>query len=146
MSPIDLALPLTKEAEGLRLHSYQDVVGVWTIGYGTTGRWVQRGLVCTAEQAQSWLLAGIWSAYKGMVVACPVVITLPYVRQAALIDWTYNLGVGRFRSSTLRHCVSDRAYSSVPAEIRKWRMAGGRVLPALIARREKEVALWLSNG
>ncbi len=29
-------LSLIKSFEGLRLQAYQDAVGVWTIGYGTT--------------------------------------------------------------------------------------------------------------
>ena len=32
-----------KEFEGLRLEAYQDAAGVWTIGYGHTGRDVKRG-------------------------------------------------------------------------------------------------------
>ena len=31
-------IKLIQQFEGLRLKAYQDAVGVWTIGYGHTGR------------------------------------------------------------------------------------------------------------
>ena len=48
-------LALTKAGEGLRLESYQDSGGVWTIGYGHTGPEVHEGLVWTQEQAEEAL-------------------------------------------------------------------------------------------
>ena len=38
LSYSDQGLALTEQFEGLRLTAYQDSVGVWTIGYGHTGR------------------------------------------------------------------------------------------------------------
>ena len=40
--------------ESLRTHAYQDVAGVWTIGYGRTQD-VQPGDTCTQDQAAEWL-------------------------------------------------------------------------------------------
>ena len=51
-------LALIEEFEGLRLESYQDGAGIWTIGYGTTrrdGRPVEEGEACTQQQAEEWL-------------------------------------------------------------------------------------------
>ena len=47
-------LQLIESFEGLRLNSYQDSVGVWTIGYGHTQS-VQPGQTITQQQAQAFL-------------------------------------------------------------------------------------------
>ena len=47
---------LIKKFEGLRLTAYQDMVGVWTIGYGHTGPDVKPGLTITQQQADQLLI------------------------------------------------------------------------------------------
>ena len=42
---------LIERNEGLRLEAYQDIVGVWSIGYGDTGPDVVPGLRITKEEA-----------------------------------------------------------------------------------------------
>lgn len=45
--------------EGIKLHAYDDGLGIWTIGIGTTvypnGERVKRGDSCTEEQAREYL-------------------------------------------------------------------------------------------
>lgn len=54
LSISDTGLVLIKRFEGCRLKSYQDSVGVWTIGYGhTTG--VVKGQNITQAQADTYL-------------------------------------------------------------------------------------------
>lgn len=60
-------------------------------------------------------------------------------RLGVLIDFAYNLGVGRLRTSTLRKRVNAERWDLVPAELRKWVLAAGRRLPGLVARRELEI-------
>ena len=48
-------IDLVKSFEGLRLTAYQDVRGIWTIGYGTTGPWVHRGLTISPMEAEEKL-------------------------------------------------------------------------------------------
>ena len=62
-------------------------------------------------------------------------------RLAALVDFTYNLGAGQLRASTLRRRVNADDWDAVPGELRKWVRGGGRVLPGLVKRREAEIAL-----
>ena len=57
------------------------------------------------------------------------------------IDFTYNLGSGNLRASTLRRKVNAGDWRPVPREPRKWVRGGGRALPGLTARREAEAAL-----
>ena len=49
---------LIKSFEGLRLKAYQDAVGVWTIGYGTT-RGVKPGQEISEAQAEALLKADL---------------------------------------------------------------------------------------
>src|SRR5471030_1596963 len=49
---------LINSFEGLRLTAYQDFVGVWTIGYGST-RGVTAGMKVTVDQAEGMLQADI---------------------------------------------------------------------------------------
>lgn len=58
--PIDMpedpeSLALTKRSEGCSLKAYQDLGGVWTIGYGHTGPEVHEGLTWTQEQCDDAL-------------------------------------------------------------------------------------------
>jgi lysozyme len=46
-------LEILKRNEGCELAAYQDVVGVWTIGYGDTGPDVHDGLTITREERRS---------------------------------------------------------------------------------------------
>ncbi|MGL5730853.1 MAG: lysozyme, partial [Bacteroidales bacterium] len=49
-------IALIKEFEGCRLQSYQCSAGVWTVGYGHTGREVKKGMVICQQQADEWLI------------------------------------------------------------------------------------------
>lgn len=62
-------------------------------------------------------------------------------RLAAIIDFTFNLGTGRLKSSTLRKRINAGRWNDVPKELRKWTKGGGRVLAGLVKRREAEVSL-----
>src|SRR5690606_41643907 len=52
-------IDLIRNFESLRLNAYDDGVGVWTIGYGTTkypgGVRVKKGDVCTLDQAKAYM-------------------------------------------------------------------------------------------
>lgn len=59
MSISPSGIDLIRNFESLRLNAYDDGVGVWTIGYGTTkylnGIRVKKGDTCTLEQAKSYM-------------------------------------------------------------------------------------------
>ena len=60
----------------------------------------------------------------------------------ALTSWTYNLGVGNLKSSTLLKKLNAGNKSEVPAEMIRWNKANGKVLAGLTKRREAEAELW----
>lgn len=62
-------------------------------------------------------------------------------RQAAIVDFVFNLGAPRFRASTLRKAVNAGDWEWAARELAKWVNGGGRRLPGLVARRAAEIAL-----
>jgi lysozyme len=146
---IDLAVTtaaaLARRFEGLYLTPYLCPAGVPTIGYGATyyedGSHVQlTDLPISRERAESLLLWMVKTRYLPAVLRlCPSVDNAE--RLAALIDFTFNLGSGNLKNSTLRRRVNEARWGDVPNELRKWSKAGGRVLRGLTLRREAEVAL-----
>lgn len=131
--------------EGLRLKPYLCPAGVGTVGYGSTryadGRAVQlTDPPITVNQAERLLYLSVLNKYLPAVMTLCPGITDPN-RLAALIDFTFNLGAGNLRASTLRRKVNAGDWKAVPVELRKWVRGGGRVLPGLVKRREAEAAL-----
>ena len=66
----DNGLNLIKKFEGCRLTAYQDAVGVWTIGYGTTnadraitGTTICQGLKISQATADDWLRQSVDKKY-----------------------------------------------------------------------------------
>lgn len=140
-----LLLPLIERFEGFRPKPYLCPAGVPTIGYGST-RHLDGSLVrltdkaITKEHARILVREQVAQEYLPAVMRlCPDVDSPG--RLAALVDFTYNLGAGQLRASTLRRRVNADDWDAVPGEIRKWVRGGGRVLPGLVKRREAEIAL-----
>lgn len=142
---VEIAAVLIRNFEGRMLYPYLCPAGVPTIGYGATyyedGRAVTlRDAPITTERAEALLLWMIRTKYLPAVVRlCPGVDSPP--RLAALIDFTFNLGAGNLRASTLRRRVNAGRWDDVPAELRRWVKGGGRTLAGLVRRREAEVSL-----
>ena len=143
---VAVATALAKRFEGLYLRPYLCPAGVPTIGYGATyyedGTRVQlTDPPITRERAEQLLLWMVRTKYLPAVLRlCPGVDSAD--RLAALIDFTFNLGAGNLRVSTLRRRVNARDYDAVPGELRKWNKAGGRELRGLVLRREAEVTVF----
>ena len=60
----------------------------------------------------------------------------------ALVSWTFNLGPGNLRSSTLLKKLNKRLYNQAPREIERWIKVNGRVLLGLQRRRSAEALLF----
>jgi lysozyme len=144
LSYSDEGFTLTKKFEGLRLTAYQDQVGVWTIGYGHTGREVHGGMTVIEAQADLLLHSDIASA-----VACvnrAVTIAIPQCQFDALVDFVFNLGCGRLLGSTLLRHVNAGEFDLAAAQFLLWDHAGGVIVPGLHVRRQAEMTLFQSAG
>lgn len=137
----DLWFPIIRQFEGCKLEAYQDPVGIWTIGYGHTGPDVHEGLVWIQQQADDTCAFDARVRFAQLLQSVPSIETQSPGRQAAIADFVYNLGIGTFRTSTLRSAVLVGAWENVKQQLSLWVHAGGKTLPGLVARREAEIAL-----
>ena len=130
---------LIKKFEGCELEAYQDAVGVWTIGYGHTKN-VQEGQKISQEEAESMLLHELMEYCK--YVEDAVEVPLHQNQFDALVSWTYNLGPSNLNKSTMLKVLNRGHYEEVPAQMRRWNKAGGKVLEGLTRRRNAESLLF----
>ena len=128
-------LHLTEQFEGCKLIAYQDVKGVWTIGYGHTAG-VREGDTCSQIQAEIWLQQDIsWAA---TVVNRYVTVNLDQGQFDALVDFVFNAGSGNFSESTMLKLINAGHLDQAAAEFEKWDKAGGLVVAGLLRRRKAE--------
>jgi len=127
-------LQLIESFEGLRLTSYQDSVGVWTIGYGHT-LGVKPGQTITQQQAQAFLQQDL-SIAEGAVNQKNLPVNGNQF--AALVSFTFNLGAGNLNK------LMKNGLAAVPDRILLFDHAGGKALPGLTRRRQAERALYLT--
>ena len=125
-----------------RAHPYICPAGFWTIGYGHLCKPDHPPI--TEDDGEAYLTRDLRSALNATLRYCPVLATESEGRLAAIVDFTFNLGAGRLQTSTLRHRVNQRDWSSAARELRRWVYGAGKVLPGLVARREAEVLLLVS--
>jgi lysozyme len=160
MKPSAACVALVKEFESCRLQAYRDPVGIPTIGWGHT-RGVAMGMVISQEQADKWLQEDLQAA--GEIVNAWVTVELTQSQFDALVSFVYNVGPGaplvrdgfvwlsrrwpdgKARHSTIWTKLTAGQYNDAAEEILRWTYAGGRVLPGLVRRRQKERELFLSE-
>jgi len=128
-------MALTENAEGVRLTSYQDSGGIWTLGFGHTAG-ITEGMNCTMEQAYEWLQEDTQSSADA--VNRLVNIQLDQNEFDALVDFVYNLGVGSFSSSTMLKLINQGNLHDAALEFQKWDHCGGKVVQGLLNRRIAE--------
>lgn len=129
---------LVKGFESCVLTAYQDIAGVWTIGYGHTGKDVYAGLVWTQDQADEALEHDLLAADTLLDLYSPGLSGAPL---EALTDFVFNLGIGNYRTSTLCSLVNAKNWPAAKVEILKWDHSNGIVVDGLLRRREAEAAL-----
>lgn len=149
---LDLAAELCRRFEGFRTKPYLCPAGVPTVGYGSTyygdGRKVTlQDAPISEPEARALLVAELFHTYApGVLRQCPGLLVLALAQDDwrklnAVVDFAYNLGVGRLQTSTLRRKINAGDWSGAREELGKWVRGGGRVLPGLVARRKAEAAL-----
>jgi lysozyme len=139
ISPAGLAV--LRDFEKLRLASYADPGGVWTIGWGHTGDEVCAGMACTDSDAERWLRADLAGTEKAVTSA--IARILPACQFDALVIFTFNVGVGAFLHSALCRSVASGDPPAVSAPLfLHFVTAGGKHSPGLVRRREAEITLF----
>ena len=132
-------LSLIKRFEGCRLKAYHCSANVLTIGYGHTSG-VKETDTITQDEADKLLQEDVEQFEK--YVDDNVTVELGQSQFDSLVAWTFNLGVGNLRESTMLKKLNNEDYKSVPSEMKRWNKAGGKTLDGLIRRREAESLLF----
>lgn len=145
LAALDILVKLLQQFEGCRLKAYQDIVGIWTIGWGET-EGVKPGDVWTQEQADAKLRERAAQFLAAVYAAAPRLWLLPPECAAACASLAYNIGVGAFKASTVRRKINAGDVAGAGAAFKLWNKAGGRVVRGLTIRRAKEANLFLSAG
>ena len=128
--------------EGYRENAYLDVVGIPTIGYGTT-EGVKLGDRTDPIKALQRALSDM-QKFEGAIKEC-VTVPLHQYEYDAFLSLSYNIGARAFCNSTLVRKLNAYDYQGACDEILRWNKAGGKVINGLTIRRQKEHQQCLGN-
>jgi len=145
----EAGLKLIEGFEGCILHPYKDQVGIPTLGYGmtyypSTGKKVtMQDPPITQAQADSMFLQ-LLKPFE-LAVYSTTRDDLTQNQFNALVSLTYNIGAGGFKGSTVHRLVNASVIGLPLKEAwLAWSHAGGKINTDLLARRTKELNLYLS--
>lgn len=143
---LELAASLCRQFEGFRSKPYLCPAGIPTIGYGST--YYSNGQKVTLndqpmsqEDANALLMVELQHTYlPGVLRNCPILAT-DERKCNAVVDFCYNLGIGRLQTSTLKRKINAQDWNGAKEELKKWNKGGGKVLSGLDKRRKAECNL-----
>lgn len=138
MNAIDILIYLIKKYEGCKLTAYRCPAGIWTIGYGCTGKDIIEGITWTQKQADENLIRYCEHYISSALAASPILKSQSQYKIAAIADFIYNEGIGHYIKSTLKTYVDSANWLKAQEEILKWNKGGGKILPGLVTRRKEE--------
>lgn len=130
---------LIKKYEGLKLKAYICSGGKLTIGYGHT-KGVKEGQIITEKEAIELLKKDI--RYFELWVEKLIDVPLNQNQFDSLVSFTYNLGEGALKGSTLRKFLNQGRYDRVPEQFLRWNKSKGKILTGLVKRRDEESKLF----
>ncbi len=141
----EAGIDLIKRFEGLELESYQDIAGVWTIGYGHTET-AGPDQKISAREADDLLRRDL--APRERAVEQLVKVPLNQNEFDALVSFVFNVGIGALKSSTALKRLNRNDRLGAADALTWWNKAtvAGvlREVTGLTRRRASERALFLT--
>lgn len=151
----DQGKALFREWEGVVPHVYLDSGGAPTIGIGhlltpserSSGKLWLRGRPLdyhdgmSAEDCEALLEQDLEPVQR--CVNGAVKVPLTQNQFDALVSFAFNVGNDAFLNSTLLKRLNAGRLDEVPSELARWNRDNKHVVPGLVNRRNKEIALWL---
>ncbi|MEM1368365.1 MAG: glycoside hydrolase family protein [Cyanobacteria bacterium P01_H01_bin.15] len=145
-------LDLIKKWEGFRHEAYQDVAGIWTIGYGTirypNGKSVKPGDIISESEAEAYLKLHVEEFSD--VVDKSVTVPVNQNQFDALVTFCYNVGPNAFVGSTLLKKLNQQDYTGAAEQFLVWNKATingvKKPVQGLTNRRREEKALFEKVG
>jgi lysozyme len=138
-------LSLIKGFEGLRLHAYKDIAGVWTIGYGSTryqnGSHVKPGDKLNSEEQATGLFLNTLGQYEEAVNSY-VKVPINQNQFDALVSFTYNEGTGALHESSLLILLNENDFEGAAEHFLLWNKitdpeTGKKVVSDTLSHRRK---------
>lgn len=131
------ALAMIGGYEGLRLYSYQDVIGVWTACYGET-KGIRSGMKFTKAECDDMFAKRLVEFETGMRACLKQPDAVPIKPYIAFLSLSYNIGIGGFCKSSVAAYANAGDYRAACNRIPAFNKAGGRVIRGLVVRRTDE--------
>jgi lysozyme len=113
----------------------------WTIGWGSTGPDIHKGLVWTQQQCDDRFAADV-SCFALEVDKLIGPASTTQSEFDAMVSLAYNIGLGNFGSSTLLELHKAGRHAEAADQFLRWSRAGGKVMRGLTRRRAAEAALY----
>lgn len=150
----DKSIDLLAKYEGIRNKAYKDSGGALTIGIGhlltnsekRSGKIIINGEAVkyrhglSDKQVYDLFRQDIKHHEKAVNDYVKVALT-PY-QFGALVSFSYNVGIGAFKRSTLVRELNKGRYNEVPTQLRRWVYDNGVKVAGLVNRREHEIKQW----
>lgn len=147
-----LAALIAEEGEVLR--AYKDTAGIWTIGVGLTKASgvidPKPGMTITQDQSRDLLRQALSRSYEPETEVAMSALQGSAVKRPsqsefdAGLSFHFNTGAIK-RASWVKLWQAKAGRSEILSSFKAWSKAGGKVLPALEKRREREAAMLLSG-
>jgi lysozyme len=146
MEVSERGLNLIKRFEGLSLKPYLCPAKIPTIGYGNTfyedGTKVAMDDKPITIKRAEMLLKLIVDKFA---IGVEKVLKVPLEQNQfdAVVSFSYNVGLGSLKSSTLLKKINDGKFLEASKEFGRWNKANGKILDGLTKRREAERQMFI---
>lgn len=137
-------LELIKKYEGFSSQAYKCPAGVWTVGWGHTGRDINKDTILTREEAELMLKKDIANLQEQILF---LLDDKPTTNELdALTSLCYNIGLGAFKKSRLLKRINLKENGELIAkEWIEFNKVNGKVVKGLLRRRAEEICLYFTN-
>jgi len=135
------ALLIRHEGYELKAYKADPSEKYYTIGYGHYGADVKCGMKITKAQAEDYLTQDLKAFEDGVNSA--VKVPLKQNQFDALVIFSYNVGIGAFKKSTLLKLVNKGDFDGAAEQFLIWNKVGGKFNQGLMNRRLRTRQLFL---
>ena len=137
-------LELIKKYEGFSSQAYRCPAGVWTVGWGHTGRDINKDTILTREEAELMLKKDVANLQEQILF---LLDDKPTTNELdALTSLVYNVGLGAFKKSRLLKRINLKENGElISKEWIEFNKVNGKVVKGLLRRRAEEICLYFTN-
>jgi lysozyme len=142
-------IDLIKSFEKLELKAYYCPAGILTIGYGHTGKDVEKDMVIKVAEAENLLKKDLLMpeiSVNNLNNKLSLYQKLSQNQFDALVSFVFNVGSGNFDNSTLKKLIlKDPNSPLISTAFTMWVKANGKTLGGLVRRRKAESELYFQH-